>query len=227
MILSVAATWGLMSGYDSLTGTRAKSDDRSDTRTLRKQYDDLVLKCNDLNNTAKTQANTIKRLRGSLKAAIGAIGTRDTLVNAKDESIKRLKTQLINSQEENSKIKLSKVLKCTHKISKKKKKIVRKNPQFAKQAKAKIEKEKQVAENNQKIAKLKPKLEKAQKAYDSAKVRYDSAKAKYKRLRNKKKKAAQSAVKKRHKIKMKEYKDEAWEISGEILKLEFQNSRSY
>lgn len=107
IIASVLLTVFVINGYNSFTGTRAKSDDRSDDRTLRKQYDDLVLKNNDLNNSVKTKAKTIKDLNADKEALNAIITSKRARINDNTVLIGKLKRALINSEEYGNKLKLT------------------------------------------------------------------------------------------------------------------------
>ena len=119
ILLTIAVTFVVMKGCASYNGTRAKSDDRSDTRTLRKQYDDVVIKLNDSLSTVKAQANAIKRLSADNESQNAVISTKNATINAKTVLIGKLTRQLSNSQAYG--VKLEKKLKIASKPKKRRK----------------------------------------------------------------------------------------------------------
>jgi len=174
VIISVVLTWAGISVYDSITGTRAKSDDRSDTRTLRKQYDDLVLKNNGLNTTVKTDAETIKCLITGKESLNKELVLKIALINTYVENEKKSERALIASRELESKTKR----KYLSLISKHNKLVARWNKKYKSSIKkSSINKAKNIQKqrNQSAIAELEKKKTGLKKSYSSYQKQYKYA----------------------------------------------------
>ena len=121
IIVTVVLTTLGINWYNSFTGTRAKSDDRSDDRVKGIEKSKIAIENAKLDNTIKTQAKTIKDSNSRIRAKDTTIALYASKTNKQTVIIKKLERALINSQESYAKLRARKSTKTRYKKKTKRK----------------------------------------------------------------------------------------------------------
>lgn len=104
IIVTIFITWGAVSIHNSITGTRAKSDDRADSRVKGIEKSKIAIENAKLDNTVKTQAKTIEDSKATDKAKDILMSAYIAKNNKQTVLIGKLTRQLVNSQAANTKL---------------------------------------------------------------------------------------------------------------------------